>query len=239
MIKRKEGKKVALSTETLYKALYSYSKGEIENLDDQLKRFSNENITASNVISIRGDQYMLINLLVALQQEIREKANKKAGKGNISKAMQAVIKSIPDYRPSLKGYFLSGENKDILTVCDGFRIIRSFESFEVGELVEGADITSIMDTAKKDSTEKLELPTLGELKAHIKLKKAEQYSRKAKYIIYDFGEDLPVVNAEYLFDILTAFPEARAYKKAGQAGIIDAIYFEAEGGDGVLLPLRK
>lgn len=27
--------------------------------------------------------------------------------------------------------------------------------------------------------------------------------------------------------------------KTLQAGIIDAIYFEAEGGDGVLLPLRK
>ena len=63
---------MALSTETLYKALYSYSKGEIENLDDQFKRFSNENITASKGISIHGDQYTLINLLVALQQEIRE-----------------------------------------------------------------------------------------------------------------------------------------------------------------------
>ena len=92
---------------------------------------------------------------------------------------------------------------------------------------------------KRKEGKKVALSTETLYKAHIKLKKAEQYSRKAKYIIYDFGEDLPVVNAEYLFDILTASPEARAYKKAGQAGIIDAIYFEAEGGDGVLLPLRK
>ncbi len=229
---------MALSTETLYKALYNYAKEEIEGLDELLKRLDNESITANNVISYMNDM-TLARVLASLRQDIREQANKKAGRGNINKAMQAVIKGVPEYRPNFKGYFMSGENNDILTVCDGFRIIRSFVSLDVGELVNGVDVNSIMDEAKNESTEALELPTLNELKAFIKLKKAEQNTRKAKDVIYDFGENLPAVNAGYLLDILTAFPEAKAFMRAGDIGMVSAIYFEAEGGDGVLLPLRK
>ena len=229
---------MALAKETLYKALYNYAKEEIEDLDTWLKRVDNESITASNVISYMND-LTLINVLVSLRQDIREQANKKAGKGNINKAMQAVIKGVPEYRPNLKGYFMSGENNDILTVCDGFRIIRSFVPLDVGELVKGVDVNSIMDAAKNESIEALELPTLNELKAFIKLKKAEQNTRKAKDVIYDFGENLPAVNAGYLLDILTAFPEAKAYKKAGDIGTVSAIYFVADNGDAVLLPIRR
>lgn len=230
---------MALSKETLYKALYNYSKDEFKNLDELLKEHEHENITASNVISKESNKITLVRILTSLRQDIREQANKKSGKGNVHKAMQAVIKSIPDYRPDLKGYFMSGENNDILTVCDGFRIIRSFEPLDVGELVKGFDANPIMTGAKNDSTEALELPTLSELKVYIKLQKAEQNTRYAKELVYEFGEDLPLVNAQYLLDILTAFPEAKAYKKEGESGIISAIYFVAEGGDAVLLPIRR
>ena len=229
---------MALSKETLYKALYNYAKEEIEGLDAWLKRVDNETITASNVISY-ANNITLVRVLASLRQDIREQANKKAGRGNINKAMQAVIKGVPEYRPNLKGYFMSGENNDILTVCDGFRIIRSFVSLDVGELVNGVDVKSIMDAAKNESTEALELPTLNELKAFIKLKKAEQNTRKAKDVIYDFGEDLPAVNAQYLLDILTAFPEAKARIQEGEIGIVKAIYFVADDGDAVLLPIRR
>lgn len=94
--------------------------------------------------------------------------------------------------------------------------------------------------ARNHATAPLETPSQGELKSYIKITKAEN---KAKYgksanrqcVLWDFGEDRPAVNAAYLLDILTAFPDAAITCSTMMA----PLYFSHADGEAILLPVRK
>ena len=94
--------------------------------------------------------------------------------------------------------------------------------------------------ARHNATTPLETPSQGELKSYIKITKAEN---KAKYgknanrqcILWDFGKDRPVVNAVYLLDILTAFPDAAIT----YGTMTDPLYFSHADGEAILLPVRR
>ena len=226
-----------LTSEVIYKTIYSYLENhpDIENLDAYLKTW-----TRAKLCSSPGSVGELINLCLSLQDDIRQKANKAAGKGNIEKGMQAVIKSASKANISgMAGYFLSN---GLPTVCDGFRLIRSKVQFDIGEPVQGIDAQKILDGNARDAGTELELPSLGELKSYIKLQKLENSSRsksdRAKGITYDFGEEKPKLNAEYLLDMLTAFPDARAYYDS-QSTNLSPVYFNSETGEGIVLPVWK
>lgn len=221
-----------LNTETIYKTIYSYLKNQqgVEDLDAYLKTWTRTKPNSSPC-SI-GD---LINLCANLQDDIRQKTNKAAGKGNIEKGMQAVIKSASKANISgMAGYFLSN---GLPTVCDGFRLIRSKVPFDIGEPIQGLDAQKIFDGSPREAGTELELPSLGELKSYIKLQKLENSSR-TKEILYDFGEEKPKLNAEYLLDMLTAFPDAKAYYDL-RSTQLSAVYFNSETGEGILMPVRR
>ncbi len=219
-----------LSTEKIYNVVYEYLKNEIEDIDETLKNW--------NILPVgkTGSGSMaLINLCATLQDDIRTKANKTAGKGNIEKAMKAVIKSAEKInRPALAGFFISDGRP---CVCDGFRIIRPYDMLEIGKPVEGVDIEKFLVPAKAGATAELELPTLGDIKAYIKITKAEGKADKRGNIVFDFGKNKPACNAVYLLDMLTAYPTAKAYYAPDR--IFDPIYFIDEKGEGMLMPLHK
>lgn len=226
-----------LTSEVIYKTIYSYLENhpDIENLDAHLKTW-----TRTNPCSSPGSIGELINLCANLQDDIRQKTNKSAGNGNIEKGMQAVIKSAAKKTLSnMAGYFLSN---GLPTVCDGFRIMRSKVPLDIGEQVKGLDAQQIFDSTIREADTVLELPSLGELKSYIKLQKLENSSRdksdRTKEIIYDFGEERPKLNAGYLLDMLTAFPDAKADYDSRRAQI-SPVYFNSETGEGILMPIRK
>ena len=226
-----------LTSETIYKTIYSYLENhpDIENLDAHLKTW-----TPTKPCSWPGSIAELINLCALLQDDIRQKTNKSAGNGNIEKGMQAVIKSAAKKPlPNMAGYFLSN---GLPTVCDGFRIMRSNVPLDIGEPVKGLDAQQIFDGTICEADTVLELPSLGELKSYIKLQKLENSSRcksdRIKEILYDFGENKPKLNAEYLLDMLTAFPDAKADYDSRRAQI-SPVYFNSEKGEGILMPIRK
>ena len=226
-----------LTSEVIYKTIYSYLKNnpDIKDLDAHLKTW-----TRTKPYSSPGSIGDLINLCANLQDDIRQKTNKAAGKGSIEKAMQAVIKSASKAnRIGMAGYFLSN---GLPTVCDGFRIIRSKVPFDIGEPIKGFDAQKIFDGIPREAGTELELPSLGELKSYIKLQKLENSSRsksdRDKGILYDFGEDKPKLNAEYLLDMLTAFPDAKAYCDS-RSTKFSPVYFNSETGEGIVMPMRK
>ena len=74
-------------------------------------------------------------------------------------------------------------------------------------------------------------------------KKDTRWGARGTYV-YDFGDDLPMVNAAFLKDIMDILPDAKAYatnnpwrgeKRVETSGII----FRSEAGDALLLPVRK
>lgn len=168
----------------------------------------------------------------------------------VIRAAERVINSLcareketsPRYR-DFGGAWMSGGKQ---CVCDGYRLIRFNDPLPLPAAEgDGLDAEKAMEAAKRN-TKPLELPTAKDLKALIKIAKANStqggerwtgriYRSDKKVYCYDFGEFLPGVNASFLVDMLEALPGCKAYYETESGGI----YFTAENGDGMLLPIRK
>jgi len=224
-----------LSKNKIYQVVYNYlvSNEGIENLNDLLKTWTVSDPTkASNGVGA------LITLCAALRDEMRSEANKACGKADIEKSMRAIINNAPEHMRQLHGAIVKGGKQ---YACDGHRAIRLNTPIDLpaAPVPCTIDFDRLFADARHNATTRLATPTLGELKAYIKIKKAEN---KAKYgksanketILWYFGEGRPVVNAAYLLDILTAFPDATI-----TCGTMTApLYFCHTDGDAILLPVR-
>lgn len=224
-----------LSKSKIYQVIYDYlaSNEGIENLDVLLENWEVTDPTkASNGVPA------LITLCAALRDDMRTEANKASGKANIEKAMRAIIKNAPDHKQQMQGAFIRDGKQ---YACDGHRAIRLNTPLELPAppVPFTMDIDQLFTDAQRNATTPLETPSQGELKSYIKITKAEykaKYGRKAndKTILWDFGKDRPVVDAVYLLDILTAFPDATITYSTMTA----PLYFSHADGEAVLMPVR-
>jgi len=224
-----------LSKDKIYQTIYKYLAEEegIKNLDNLLATW-----TVSDPTKAGNGVPALITLCAALRDEMRTEANKANGKANIEKAMRAIIKNAPDHKPELQGVFFSDGKQ---CACDVHRAIRLNTPIDLpaAPVPRTIDLNRVFDDARHNATTPLETPTLGELKSYIKTKKAEYKAKCGKSaskqtILWHFGKDRPVVNAVYLLDILTAFPDATITFSTTTA----PLYFSHADGDAILLPVR-
>ena len=169
--------------------------------------------------------------------EIRREEAKRSGTANRQKAAERVIKSARasmPFKEALHGAWITADGMQNL--CDGFQAYRLREALPLEEIpanVQPLDIARIVLTNCGDV---VPLPELSELRAYIKTEKARKKATKDKSgVIYDFGEELPQINAEYLLTALELLPNCTAYAKAKN----HYIYFESEAGRGVILPIHK
>lgn len=225
-----------LSTSTIYQTIYNYlvSNEGIENIDKLLEQWE----ITDPAKAIPGAP-ALITLCAALREDMRSEANKASGKANIEKAMKAIIKNVPEHQQQLQGAF---ECAGMQCACDGYRAIRISQPIDLPAppVPCTLDVKRLFNDSRRDAVKPLKAPTLGELKSHIKITKAEnktKYGKDAnkKTILWDFGEDRPAVNAFYLLDILTAFPDAAITCSTLTA----PLYFTDAAGEAILLPVRK
>ena len=225
-----------LSTSTIYQVVYNYlvSNEGIENIDGLLEKWE-----ATDPTKTISGAPALITLCAALRDDMRTESNKASGKANIEKAMRAIIKNVPEHQTQLQGAFDCNGKQ---AVCDGFRIIILNTPIDLPAppVPCTMDVGRLVDDARNHATTPLETPTLGELKSYIKITKAEnktKYGKRAsnQHISWDFGENLPAVNATYLLDILTAFPDATITCSTMTA----PIHFSHADGEAILLPVRK
>lgn len=126
-------------------------------------------------------------------------------------------------------------------ICDGYRAVRL--STPVENIPDAPPVEDRLNLERTmapcyDYTKTLAMPDIKELRQHIAEEKArrktERY-RKGESINYDFGPGLPMVNAEWLMDMLNIFDVT----EAKCCGLIAPIYFKGSNGDGMLLPIRK
>lgn len=225
-----------LSKDKIYQTLYKYLAEEegIKNLDNLLATWG-----VSDPTKASSGVGALITLCAVLRDEMRTEANKANGKADIEKAMRAIIKNAPDHQRQLQGAIVIGDKQ---YACDGHRAIRLNTPIDLPSAPAPCttDFNRIFDEARRNATKPLETPAIGELKTYIKTTKAEY---KAKYgknagkqtILWDFGKDCPVVNAVYLLDILTAFPDATITFSTTTA----PLYFCHTDGEAILLPVRR
>jgi len=224
-----------LSTSTIYQVVYNYliNNEGIKNIEDLLEKWE-----ATDPTKASSGVPALITLCAALRDDMRREANKASGKANIEKAMRAIIKNAPEHQRQLQGAFVRDGKQ---YACDGHRAMRLNIPIDLPAppVPCTMDIGRLFAEARHNATTPIETPMIGELKAYIKIKKAENKAKYGKHanrqrILWDFGEGRPTVNAVYLLDILTAFPDADITFSTLTA----PLYFSHADGEAILLPVR-
>jgi len=219
----------------IYTAITQYlvESGQVVDLDKLLSKWH----TADHPDS--SGSLILVDLLAALREDMRTETNKANGKAEIEKAMRAIIKNADAARPALQGAFMNG---GMQCVCDGYRAIRLREAIDLPAppVSDTFNLVPVFEGMYSSCQQPLELPTVADLKSHIKISTADaraKYGRNWKHHVagYDFGEGKPLVNATYLLDILTAFPSATASTECENK----PIFFKADAGDAILLPINR
>lgn len=182
-----------------------------------------------------------LGLLLCLQRDALQEMQRKGGRGNQLAGAKSMLKTAmkQGHREMSHGYWLDNNGRQCL--CTGYHAARLLQPLEglpkIPENVVPFNLDPIFDGCQANKP--LELPSVADVKLHIAKAKAERpdlyTGRRARPIEYDFGPDLPLVNAVYLLDLLQLLPDCKA--KWGKP--LEPLYFSSPAGDGVLLPVRR
>ena len=178
----------------------------------------------------------LNELKQGLEENIREQSNRKVNK-NLARSMNNIIKTAKkdNARVSFHGSFY---NNEWLTVTDGYRAIQTRDPIELETLEQDKplNVSSFFEPGY-NSNGRIELPTIQELNAYIKIKKAERTNRH-EIITLEIertdGEML-YLNAELLKDIITSEEYVLTYQ---QGNTLSPVIFEGRNTRSLLLPVR-
>jgi len=183
--------------------------------------------------ALKNDEFARQISDIAPALEIYLMAKDELGKskgGTAYSAVKRFIKGCSDARPDLKGVWYDAEDRQCM--CDGYHVLRLKNHVDGFNTVKGMDLDKCYPKDYELVAE-LPMPTPGELK--INKKKIASYRGAAT--VYDFGDDLPLVNADYLKNIMDCLPDAKAY--VTEHPLTAPIVFKSEKGDALLLPIRK
>lgn len=174
----------------------------------------------------------LAMLKAGIEENIRNSAAKSSGKLAVLKAASRIIKSgkldYPWTGDDGRQYF-----------CSGYHMVALNEHLDLPDGKENHSVEKILSAESASCYScRIEVPTVAYLKAYIKIEKVKSNKKKGDKVLYDFGDDLPVVDANFLLDILECLPEPLCYVRR-EHGTKSNIYFLSESGDGVLLPVIK
>lgn len=168
-----------------------------------------------------------------LAREAKEEMVSKGGKKDALAACKAILKVAQgSVREILHGAWIDKEGWQV--VCDGFRAVRMKDHLDALPTAQGTDLDRLWTNAR-ENREEMKLPTIGEVKAVIASKKA---SGQKAHFVYDFGDDLPAVDAKFLLDLLKLGLDDTAMISE-RAPMTSAIYMRGEGVEAILLPVRK
>ena len=169
-----------------------------------------------------------------IEKEMRDAAAKQSGVKSAYNSANAIIKNAKkcySAKPNIHGMY---EDKDqcgetVYCVCDGYVAVRFKKELPLKRVPNGTcEPFHLRDIVKKpDGAQQIVLPDLADIKVFCKTHNKDE--------LYRLDEELDVyVNPVYLANIMGCLPNATVYARDG----VSAIYFEAENGDGVLMPAR-
>ena len=174
-------------------------------------------------------------IIEEVKKDIAHDTAKQGGKLNQQKAAERVLKSCAkNYRPALQASWIDSDGLQCL--CDGFQAFRIKKPLTLPQLPDSLEKLDLKRIVQPNHGKALELPTVATLKTFIKTEKARLKAKKDKSApAWDFGADLPLVNAEMLLNALEILPGCTATAKNCTSGL----YFESPHGCGLVMPLRR
>ena len=179
--------------------------------------------------------------LKQLEADMLIEQSKKSGTKSIVTAANRIIKNAESLKkPMLEGMFTNQtrDGSTLYCVCDSFVAIRfnekpllpEIDSKYHGQEMQLEQIVKLMDGSKE-----ITLPDISELKVYIKTHKIKEKNNPKKVADYLLDEELNLwVNPQYLLNAMECLPDCKAYA----ANRISQIYFKAENGDGVVMPVN-
>lgn len=163
--------------------------------------------------------------------ELRDRVAKQSC-GGVLPAVKRIIRTC--YRNDLRGVWKSADGT-AWCCCDGQREVRLKAISGVPVLEnEFPNLETQIDGARKSANKSLRLPSAAELKTYIAAEKAAGVKPDALW--YWWGSDTPAVNASFLLDMVTIFPDCKAARYRTE---LSPLYFCGDNGDGILLPVRR
>ncbi len=191
--------------------------------------------------SIDPKIYALAVIYTEAKAEYNNELAKTAGKLDAKKAAEKIIKIMQENGRPHAGAIKTSDGKYIFS--SPYHGIRIADNFNITEWQGVApDFERVFNGTAQNAGERLTPPTAAELKEIIRKTKAENKGKK-KYAkaapLYDFGENAPAVNAEYLLQIMQAIGEDIVITAAAERPTVSGLYIYTNIGDALLMPSRK
>ena len=208
-----------------------------ERLYDTIKTWRDA-VTIEGMTSMAYEMY---NVLKQLEADMLIEQAKKCGTKSIVTAANRIIKNAELYnKPMLEGMFTNQtrDGSTLYCVCDNYVAIRFNEKpllTEIDSKYHGQEMQLEQIVKPMDGSKEISLPDISELKVYIKTHKIKEKNNPKKVADYLLNEELNLwVNPQYLLNAMECLPDCKAYA----ANRISQIYFKAENGDGVVMPVN-
>ena len=195
-------------------------------------------------------------LTADLTDQMRRDAAAKAGRGNAEKIIRGVLCNADALRKGddsnpIKWQWTDAQGRQC--VCDGFVAFRLVDALPLPPRPANApkpvDLDKLFckDVTHADYLDSLPLPDPADVRAFIRAERARKAAAKKEgkeiktagiYFEWDFGKGRPMVNAQYLLDVMTVFPDAkRIYFRRGSDGLAKPLQIVTTHGDAVIMPI--
>ena len=208
-----------------------------ENLYDTIKVWRDA-ITIEGMTSMA---YEMNNVLKQLETDMLIEQSKKSGTKSIVTAANRIIKNAESRnKPMLEGMFTNQtrDGSTLYCVCDSYVAIRFNEKPflpEIDEKYHGQEMQLEKIVKPMDGSKEIALPDISELKVYIKTHKIKEKNNDKKVADYLLNEELNLwVNPQCLLNAMECLPDCKAYAEDR----ISPVYFKAENGDGVVMPVN-
>ena len=179
--------------------------------------------------------------LKQLEADMLIEQSKKSGTKSIVTAANRIIKNAESLKKPLLAGMFTNQTRDgstLYCVCDSFVAIRFNEKQllpEIDEKYHGQEMQLEQIVKPMDGSKEIALPDISELKVYIKTHKIKEKNNPKKVADYLLNDELNLwVNPQYLLNAMECLPDCKAYA----ANRISPIYFKAENGDGVVMPVN-
>lgn len=183
----------------------------------------------------------MLDVLKSLEADMLIEQSKKSGTKSIVTAANRIITNAESLKKPLLAGMFTNQTRDgstLYCVCDSFVAIRFNDKPllpEIDSKYHGQEMQLEQIVKPMDGSKEIALPDIGELKVYIKTHKIKEKNNPKKVADYLLNEELNLwVNPQYLLNAIECLPDCKAYA----ANRISPIYFNAENGDGVVMPVN-
>ena len=208
-----------------------------ENLYDTIKTWRDSCDTAGLYLVAKDMDITLKQL----EADMLIEQSKKSGTKSIVTAANRIIKNAESLKKPLLAGMFTNQTRDgstLYCVCDSYVAIRFNKKPllpEIDEKYHGQEMQLEQIVKLMDGSKEIALPDISELKVYIKTHKIKEKNNPKKVADYLLNEELNLwVNPQYLLNAMECLPDCKAYA----ANRISPIYFKAENGDGVVMPVN-